>query len=357
MTVTWTPSTASSSLPSRKSSPPPETPPNASAERAGSRGPRAPRSPYQYDEGKQTPTAFQADHRQYQLAAAWKRTAQDFVPAGLPSYRPATEADADAWFLNQIRQGRDPVDHPANARYPGTPEARLARLQSGGLVEDRQSEQKLTASGEAELKRLRGESARPAQLPYVVRTGPMASVSQVRNDADLWAAIKDRGVRKILAVEMEAATIATAAFQRELRWLVVKGVMDHANLEKNDSVKEFAARASAEVMFRMLAAFRPARAGRTGPVPVPGQAKLTVIRKLLGDWNDLADRLGLEQYDKFRFTAGNQPRELWEWLERRDQLGGHVRVSCFRRGPCPLPSRISARAGKILPITSRSRRS
>jgi len=65
--------------------------------------------------------------------------------------------------------------------------------------------------------------------------------------------LKDMGVRKILALEMEAATIATVAHEREVpQWLVAKGVMDHANFDKDDRIKEFAARASAEVLFALL---------------------------------------------------------------------------------------------------------
>jgi hypothetical protein len=48
---------------------------------------------------------------------------------------------------------------------------------------------------------------------------------------------------------------------------------------------------------------------------------LEVVRGLLGDWTDLADRLGLKAHDTFRFKEGNQPRELWDWLERRGRLG------------------------------------
>jgi hypothetical protein len=181
----------------------------------------------------------------------------------------------------------------------------------------------LTAAGEAELKRLRAVAARPAQLPYAVRTGPMASVNQVRKDPDLWSAIEARGMRKIFAVEMEAATIATAAHQRDLRWLVVKGVMDHSNSEKNDNVKEFAARASAEVMFTLLTKFESAAATSRDPIAfggVPGNIKHAFFRSLLSDWIDLAVRLDVPRHATYRFAAGEEPRQLWEWLEARGRL-------------------------------------
>jgi hypothetical protein len=52
---------------------------------------------------------------------------------------------------------------------------------------------------------------------------------------------------------MEAAAIGRAAFDAGLdRWVVVKGVMDHADPNKDDRYKPFAARASAEVLFAFL---------------------------------------------------------------------------------------------------------
>lgn len=49
-----------------------------------------------------------------------------------------------------------------------------------------------------------------------------------------------------------AATIATIAHARGLPWIVANGVMD-ADATKDDRCKQFAARASAQVVFGLLA--------------------------------------------------------------------------------------------------------
>lgn len=115
--------------------------------------------------------------------------------------------------------------------------------------------------------------------------------------------------------------------EREVpHWLVAKGVMDHANLDKNDRFKEFAARASAEVLFALLGRLLPRSVGRDAAAAparsgaIPGAVKLDVIRRLHFDWQDLADLVGVPVFERVRFVVGNEPRGLWEWLEVRGRL-------------------------------------
>jgi hypothetical protein len=115
-------------------------------------------------------------------------------------------------------------------------------------------------------------------------------------------------------------------------WIVAKGVMDHADFAKDDRYKEFAARASAEVLYALLSRLLPATAEvpeqrrvediRTGGGPggIPGPVKVDVIRRLSFDWQDLADYFGVPPFVKARFRVGDEPRELWEWLEIRRRL-------------------------------------
>jgi hypothetical protein len=51
-----------------------------------------------------------------------------------------------------------------------------------------------------------------------------------------------------------------------------------------------------------------------------GEAKREFIRRLGDSWQDLADILEIEPADRNRFEQGNQPREIWEFLEHRDRL-------------------------------------
>jgi hypothetical protein len=129
----------------------------------------------------------------------------------------------------------------------------------------------LTETGTAKIQQLLVDDVNgPDKLPFAVLPGPMASGSAVVMDPTIWDRLKHMGVRKIAAIEMEAATIATVAHNcRVPHWLVAKGVMDHANSDKDDRFMEFAARASAEVLYALSAQLLPLTgSGRSTPPDV-----------------------------------------------------------------------------------------
>jgi nucleoside phosphorylase len=105
---------------------------------------------------------------------------------------------------------------------------------------------------------------RDRRLPYAVRVGPMASGSAVVEDREVWTRLTAMGIRTITALDMEAATIATVAHNHRIpHWLIVKGVMDHAEAGRDDGHKASAERNSAEVLWALLARLvRPASAER-----------------------------------------------------------------------------------------------
>ena len=289
---------------------------------------------YKYDEGKLTGATFQGDQHQYPLDIRWLHAAQDFDPAGLPSHGEATEDEAVVWYLERLHKGQDPRTHPARKRYfpPPTWQPRLARLESEGLIAWQDGQWRLTDPGTAKIQRILADDVDgPRQLPFAVHPGPMASGSAVITDPKIWDRLREMGVRKIAGLEMEAATIATVAHDRQVpHWLVAKGVMDHANLAKDDRFKGFAARASAEVLYALLGRLLPAttrdgrRAGPAHRTPgtgeIPGAVKLEIIHRLHFDWQDLADLVGVPHYETYRFPSGDEPRALWQWLESRGRL-------------------------------------
>lgn len=281
---------------------------------------------YEWDEGKHVGPAFRADHQQFPQDIRWLRAAQDFDPAALPSHGVATDEEADAWFLERLHRGQNPRKHPARDRYlPGPAwRERLARLESGGLIRWQGKELVLTDVGRQRIERDLYFDAGPEQLPYQVVAGPMASGSAVMSDPGVWNRL-EINQRKILALDMEAATIATVAHERQTpHWLVAKGVMDHADLAKDDRFKAFAARASAEVLLALLTRLLSPAAPEQRPTPravgIPGPVKREVIRRLTYDWQDLADVVGVPSYETFRFRNGDEPRDLWTWLEIRNRL-------------------------------------
>jgi nucleoside phosphorylase len=283
---------------------------------------------WEYDEGKHDADGFRPDPRQFPLDTRWLRAAQDFDPSGLPSHGVASDEDAAVWFLERLSKGQDPRTHPARRRYfpPKTWGERLDRLKSDGLIAWRDGRWALTGVGLDHIQRkLYDDVDGPDRLPFAVLTGPMASGSAVQANTKIWDEL-GKQQRKILAVEMEAATIATVAHTlRVAHWLVVKGVMDHADFEKDDRFKSFAATASAEVLLALLGELlQPAATSPRPAKPVggiPGTVKLEIVRRLTYDWQDLADVVGVPAYEMRRFRAGDEPRDLWAWLENRDRLG------------------------------------
>jgi nucleoside phosphorylase len=282
---------------------------------------------YEWDEGKHTGGAFHADPQQFPQDTRWTRTAQEFDPSALPSHGVATDEEAEVWYLERLHKDQNPRKHPARDRYfPGAKwRTGLQRMNAAGLIAWQDARWALTDAGRDRIERTLYEDVDgPDRLPFKVYTGPMASGSAVMTDPEIWGRL-EVGQRKILALEMEAATIATVAHHLEVpHWLVAKGVMDHANFEKDDRFKAFAARASAEVLFALLP--RLLRPAATSPAPtasaerIPGPVKLEIVRRLTYDWQDLADVVGAPSHDTRRFRAGDEPRELWGWLESRGRL-------------------------------------
>ena len=277
---------------------------------------------YEYDEGKHTGGRFLGDHRHYPQDTRWLRAAQEFDPAGLPSHGEATAAESAVWLLERLYRAQDARKHPARSRYfpRGTWNTRLHTLEADGLIVWRDSDWMLTGAGRARIERLLADDVDgPRTLPFAVLAGPMASGSAVIENPGIWAQLKNLGERRILALEMEAATVATVAHDHQVpHWLVAKGVMDGANPEKDDRFKQFAARASAEVLYALLATVL---SGPEAVPAVPGRIKVEVCRRLHYDWPDVADVVGVPAFEQHRFRPGNEPRALWEWLEDRGRLG------------------------------------
>jgi len=211
---------------------------------------------YEFDEGKLTTAGFLGDHRQFPMDEHWVRQAQEFSQYDLDSYGSVTLEEAKLWLLEQLLIGNEPRNHPARARYfpdrtwPIWP----LDVQAEGLIMRSGQGWALTEKGRCTIeRRLYDDVDGPDRLPFAVKVAPIGSGSSVVSDHATWTRLRNMGVRTIAALDTEAATVATVAHQqRTPHWLVVKGVMDHADSNKDDRYKTFAARASAEVLFALL---------------------------------------------------------------------------------------------------------
>lgn len=212
---------------------------------------------YQYDEGKREADRFVGDHRQVPVSKRWLAASQKLKPDGLPSFGPPSDEDRRLWLLHKIYQGISPATHPARQRYvpEGTWKTTMTDLEVAGFIKAEGTSFILTTMGTDAVERsLLMDIDPPRTLPFAIKPGPMASGNVVVKDGVTWDHLVGLGVRSVLGLEMEAATIGEVANTKGVEeWLVVKGVMDHADPNKADRYKPFAARASAEVLLKFLA--------------------------------------------------------------------------------------------------------
>lgn len=192
----------------------------------------------------------------------WIHAAERFQPdpsAAWLAARPRSQAEQGHWLLERILRGADPSQDPEqSARCADYPKV-LARLWRDGLLQDGKLE--LTDQGRIHIHRhlLLHRDQIPEPGPLKIHVGPIASGNQVVEDAEIFSLLT-HSVRKVLGVEMEAAAIGTLAHTAQLPYSVVmKAVMDHADSDKSDNFKEFAARASAECLISFLRKNLPPR--------------------------------------------------------------------------------------------------
>jgi nucleoside phosphorylase/tetratricopeptide (TPR) repeat protein len=228
---------------------------------------------FQHDEGKIRQSGFQGDMWAYVLRDYWLRVAQNQAgPAdGLHGYAAAAGDTWKWWILERLLTGPDPLRSAAFQRY--LPDAlRAKRLQSlfdEDLAVGKGSILELTPLGRDAVERhllLHGVDAH--QLPYHVHVGPIGSGNSVEASGEVWERLATGGMRKTLAVEMEAAAIGRLAHKHQIPFAVAKGVMDRGDPHKAQRFKGFAARASAEVLCKFLRAVVEPR-GRASQVEVP----------------------------------------------------------------------------------------
>lgn len=211
---------------------------------------------YQHDEGKVDQQGFTGDHRQSPVSFDWLQAADALSAQAMPSYGRPSDADARFWIMERLHGGGDPRRHPARQRYfeRGEWRAAIEALEADGLVVVDGDALRLTPKGENEVQRsIVMDVDPPTHLPFAIKRGPIASGNVVVKDGLTWDTLARMGVRSVLGLEMEAAVIGEVARSAGIeRWIVIKGVMDHADPKKDDRFKRFAARASAEVLREFL---------------------------------------------------------------------------------------------------------
>jgi nucleoside phosphorylase/tetratricopeptide (TPR) repeat protein len=251
----------------------------------------------------------------------WKQAAERFQvdrEAGWLKRRPRSYEAQGEWLLERVLRGADPVtDAQSTVMCPDFDKA-IERLWKKGWLADGTTE--LTEEGRKHIQRVRllNRGKLPEDRPLAVHVGPIASGSQVMADDEVFARLS-ASVRKVLGVEMEAAAIGALGWAKGLPYSVVmKAVMDHADADKSDNFKAFAARASAEVLLAFVRENVPPRVKQEddpvldpGTMPLPkkhGPAALLNARHEVVGFHGREDLLG----------------ELRAWCEGGDK--GSVRL-------------------------------
>jgi nucleoside phosphorylase len=225
---------------------------------------------YAYDEGRQLVGGFVADHRQVPISNSWLHAAQAMSPADLPSHGVLASDETRSWFLECLYfGGRQHEWHVRRCRLAGPWRAQFEALLADGLVECTGTSVGLSDAGLAAVQRSICQRLNtPPKLPFAVEVGPMASGNRVVRNGAIWRELVERGVGRILGLDMEAATIGSVAHRLGVpNWVVVKGVSDYAGPGKSDRHAPFASLAAAEVLWKLLALRLPVR-GVTRTVPV-----------------------------------------------------------------------------------------
>lgn len=264
-----------------------------------------------YDTGKVVRTSegeqVASDQHQFKLKRDWKTKTELLAPRWLGALdattpwlaqRPLTTEDQLRWALRILAGGGDPTQHDDRAdRCPNWWEV-LQRLRQRAWVEPKRVA--LTDAGRDAAEELRHQflpGARPGHnadglprpAPFRWHLGAMASGSKVVEDPTIFTRLSAE-MRKIHALEMEGAAVATVAMDHGLPFVVAKGVQDFADGEKDDQFRAFAARASAEWVVWFLRQMLTGTAGRAtadrkGDEPTPpGVGRPPAQRWLGADW-------------------------------------------------------------------------
>jgi tetratricopeptide (TPR) repeat protein len=201
---------------------------------------------------------FQGDMDLYRIhPSEWKQRAERFQPDSIAPWiaeRPRSyEAQAN-WLLERLVKGEDPSKHADRKTQCPDYEPVLRQLWKVKWLDD--GEQTLTEAGKKHIRRLM--TLQPDGLrdddPFKVVVGPIASGAPVVQDETIFDRLSESSaMRKVLGLEMETSAILALAYLERLNYaIVMKGVMDHADIFKSDNMKAFAARASAECLIAFL---------------------------------------------------------------------------------------------------------
>jgi len=202
----------------------------------------------------------------YELDLAWKIDAAALAgdtqwKEALARARPPSLSAQEQWLLHAIfeqeRDGGDPPAQRADRRercpnWPETVKRLLARTDRSVFVSGNGALH-LTGIGDSRVLREKNiyPDGLPGDPPFGVHLGALATAAKVIRDPDVFNRHSSH-VRKLLGVDLESTAIASVAAHLGRRWLVVRGVADYAEREKDDTQQAFAAHTAAAFLLTFL---------------------------------------------------------------------------------------------------------
>ncbi len=213
----------------------------------------------------------------YELDIAWRTNAAVMAAdvewsAGLTATRPPTLAAQVRWLLHALLDQRE---NPGNLaiqrkdrkqRCPNWSSAVQRSLASGDAVIDDTGALALTPSGlkAAQEERLLHPDEETAETPFRVHLGTLGTAIKITVDANFFPTYGPLA-RGFLGVDLESSAIASVATHLGRRWLVFRGVADFADKDKDDTIRDFAAKAAAASLFAFLTRYFDTGARATPP--------------------------------------------------------------------------------------------
>ncbi|NET40705.1 hypothetical protein [Okeania sp. SIO2B3] len=202
------------------------------------------------------------DIRTYNLKHKWEFPIQNFSQDWLNTIqtpRPKSYLHQESWLLNKLYDYQQqpykylaPQHHPEKIKECPDWKEVIQRLRKQESLKTDSLELTKKALKEIQNERLEylAEQHYKDPLNPQIHIGVIATTSKVQKDPKLFQRI-EKMQRKILGVEMEGAAIGAVAEIQEIPIIIVKGVQDYADYDKNDQFREYAA----EVSARFLLAF------------------------------------------------------------------------------------------------------
>ncbi len=217
---------------------------------------------YRYDVGEQETTAegkdvFLPDMMAYPFRAQWKQLAQNHsVPATTPwlSSRPRPRSMQADWVLHELLDRRNPLAAPDRDAQCAdwTPVIQDLIAKKWIVLKDGQPSLRNTGKNRIQELLFRHGGRLPKQDDWRIVVGPLGTGSKLVRSGGIWDRLR-KTERVVIALDMEASVVGMVAHVQNVHDMIVaKGVMDHAEPDRNYGFRAFAARAAAEVLIGFL---------------------------------------------------------------------------------------------------------